>query len=68
MCQTYVPEIGYICFSCQDEFKEYLTSKNLEPKTEADYKAELKKFMETSKGMSGDITFNDFFNRYSDND
>src|SRR5690606_37167776 len=24
MCETYVPQIGYICWSCREEFKSHL--------------------------------------------
>lgn len=65
MCDTYVQSIGYICYECINEFKEYLQKNNLNPTTERQINLELEKFMQTSKNSYNDdneISVNDFFN------
>jgi hypothetical protein len=34
MCHTYVQSVGYVCFECKSEFKEYLQKNELNPTTE----------------------------------
>jgi hypothetical protein len=70
MCDTYVDGIGYVCFDCQKEFKEYLESNGIIVPTEGDIKRELKKFMGTEKGefeKGNEISVNDFFSNYTNN-
>lgn len=62
MCDIYVESIGYICYDCKSEFKDYLQKNGLNPKTEGHIKKELEKFMATSKEQCNEITVNDFFN------
>lgn len=64
MCYTYVPTIGYLCFDCQEEFKEYLEGVHANPKTEGDIKQHLRYFMASYKGTysaSSEITVDEFF-------
>ena len=66
MCDTYVQSVGYICFDCQSEFKEYLKDQDLILTTEGQINKELKKFMATSKDEYADgdeTTVADFFNK-----
>jgi hypothetical protein len=65
MCDTYIESIGYVCYECQAEFKEYLQKNGLNPTTESQIKEELEKFMITPKGShkeGKDISVDDFFN------
>jgi len=50
MCDVYISDIGYICWECEREFKNYLEEKNIEVTTEYEIKRELKKFMDIRKG------------------
>lgn len=49
MCDTYIPDIGYICGECQSEFEYLMECRGLSHATEYEIATELKKFMETSK-------------------
>lgn len=65
MCDTYIYDIGYICWECQKEFKEYVEYNKIEVETEGQIKRELKKFMETEKNehfQGKNIDIDDFFN------
>jgi hypothetical protein len=63
MCDTHVEHVGYICPSCQDEFKQFLADMGFNPKTEGEIVRYLKTFMQTPKGehSSKVVTVNDFF-------
>lgn len=64
MCDTYINDIGYICYDCQREFDDYLSNNNIVLTTEYGIKNELKKFMKTEKGGYDDnveISVDDFF-------
>lgn len=68
MCHTHVTGVGYICRSCQEEFKLYLQRENKDPKTEIAIIDELKEFMETYKNKYSDnpeMDINEFFDKYS---
>lgn len=68
MCDTYIPEIGYICNECKSEFKEYLGSKDLDA-TEMNRNElihELKHFMEKiQKGSQERISVDSFFEEHT---
>ena len=67
MCDTYIDRIGYVCYECESEFKEYLTKKGINPKTEGEIHKVLNIFMNTSKGSyesGNDIDVDDFFSSY----
>ena len=67
MCDIYIPEIGYICHECQQEFKTYLDDKMIHSFTRKDFK----EFMETYKGETGKYNREDvdnFFSDYTNND
>ncbi len=49
MCDTCVDSVGYVCYYCQTEFKDYLHSNGIVCETEGEIKRELKKFMATDK-------------------
>lgn len=65
MCDTYVGgDIGYICYECKNEFKEYLNKQNIEVKTEYEIRTALGKFMDTEKNSFSDgneMSVDDFF-------
>jgi len=68
MCDTYVNSIGYICYDCKLEFKEYLQKEGLKPKTEGQITKELEKFMITSKDSyidGNEISIDEFFEERS---
>jgi len=50
MCDTFVPEIGYICDECKNEFKKYLQHDGKTHLTSQQIVEELKIFIETPKG------------------
>ena len=65
MCHTHIYTVGYICWECQQEFKDYLTSQNIEANTDGKIRKELKKFMETEKGefiIGKETNVDEFFN------
>jgi len=65
MCDTYVQSVGYICFDCQSEFKEYLNKNCLNPTTERQITKDLDVFMDTPKNRyidDNETTVDDFFN------
>ncbi len=68
MCDTYVPEAGYICFDCQDEFKNSLPLKRNFIWSDKMIKLSLLQFMKIDKSIyqkthTADIT--DFFRNYT---
>ena len=67
MCDTAVPDIGYVCRECQKEFDKYLEENPIEA-TKRNIKNELTKFMKTDKGTySGDkeMSTKDFFKSHT---
>jgi len=65
MCDTYVQSVGYICYECKSEFKNYLQQKGLNPKTEGQIRRELAIFMDTPKDTyveGNETTIDEFFN------
>jgi len=71
MCDTYVDGVGYVCYECESEFKEYLERNHLDPTNENEIKGHLAVFMTTPKGaytIGEDITIDDFFKKYSNNE
>jgi len=68
MCDTCIPKIGYVCFDCQKEFKNYLESQNKTELTETQITNELKEFMHTTKGQfepGPKIQVTEFFNKFN---
>ncbi len=68
MCDTYVDGIGYICFDCQREFKEYAEKEIKDLNTEGKIKRALEKFIGTSKDSFSEgknITIDDFFTSHT---
>lgn len=65
MCDTYIETIGYLCASCQDEFKVYLERENIEVSNENDIKCALDTFINIYKDRYTkvkDMSVDDFFN------
>lgn len=70
MCDTYISAVGYVCYECQNEFKEYLTKQNIEVKNEGEINRELEKFMATDKDsfVSGkEMSVDEFFSTHTKN-
>lgn len=69
MCDTYIPEIGYICSGCQKEFKNFLIAKRSIPISNTDVKHMLKKFMSYGKDEFSErpefVNVDDFFKEYT---
>ena len=68
MCDTYIPTIGYICRWCQQEFKDYLVTKEISINTEGDINRELEIFMKTKKDSytaGKELTIEEFFEMYT---
>lgn len=67
MCDTYIDDVGYICWECQKEFKAYMADKNLNEANEHQLKSELKTFIMIEKGVFDDeiINVDDFFKKYT---
>lgn len=68
MCDTYINDVGYVCSSCQEEFKNYLSDNNLNPLTEGQISRELKLFMDTPVNLykkDPKITINEFFQKHT---
>jgi hypothetical protein len=65
MCQTYIPEIGYICSSCQAEFKEMY--KDIDFSDGLEITMELEKFMDINKSgeLMGKMSISDYFEQYT---
>ncbi len=67
MCHTHINGIGYICDECQEEFKDFLSSKGIVVESEGEIKRQLKKFMESEKGeytKGRNMDIDEFFNEY----
>lgn len=67
LCKTYISDVGYVCNSCQSEFKEYLSNEGLNPKNEGEIKTELEKFMSIPKARFEEgqkMSVDDFFDKY----
>jgi len=65
MCDTYIDSVGYVCYECESEFKEYLNKEHKDPQTYGEINKELKIFMETEKDFYAtgqDVSIDDFFN------
>ncbi len=64
MCDVYVDGVGYVCWECEKEFKEYLEKEGLSPETEGDIRRHLQMFMATVKDqfdVGEEKTIDDFF-------
>lgn len=68
MCDTHVNRVGYVCSSCQSEFKNYVESEELDVSTEGKIERALKSFMNTEKDSfteGKEISIDDFFNQHT---
>lgn len=68
MCDTYVPEVGYVCTDCQAEFKIFLATKPLPILNELDISRALEEFMKIPKNSFNkgeEMTVSEFFNKYT---
>lgn len=68
MCDTYVLGVGYVCWECKDEFKEYLKAKGKYNISEGEMMRELKKFIDIPKDSFTEgeqIDVDSFFEQYT---
>ncbi len=68
MCDTYIDDIGYLCMDCQNEFKDYLESKDLTGTLpEGILRRELKVFMKTEKDsyLGNELGVDEFFQKHT---
>ena len=72
MCDTYIPEIGYVCGECQDEFKRWVNHKDqlfsTTTSTEYDIREKLKQFMtiwKIDKDELREMDVGGFFEKYT---
>jgi hypothetical protein len=69
MCHTYVGTVGYVCYECQKEFKEYLAKQNIKVTTDVEINDALKIFMKTDKGSferGNEMSVDEFFTSHSE--
>ena len=67
MCDVYVDGVGYVCYECEREFKNYLVKTGKTPETEGEIRFVLKGFMNTCKGdyeTGKNMDTEEFFNQY----
>jgi hypothetical protein len=64
MCDTYIVDIGYLCYSCQTEFKLFLNVKRYNPVNQYEIKKYLEEFIETeaTKYDDKEMSVDEFFN------
>lgn len=68
MCDTYIDGAGYVCYDCQNEFKEYIERGSVEHTHEGQILRILKSFMITPKNSYNkgkEISVDDFFRGYT---
>lgn len=67
LCDTYIDSVGYICYECENEFKEFIEKMGDKPNTKYSILRELKKFMDTEKDTyteGKEMDVNEFFQTY----
>lgn len=66
MCDTYIPEIGYLCWECEKEFKAGVVKSA--PETEFEIRHQLRHFIGTEKQeeqqKENEIDVDRFFDQY----
>ena len=70
MCNTHVAGIGYVCYDCQNEFRDFLEGNGIVVETEGEIERALKIFMETEKGFyvkGKEKTVDQFFAEHTSN-
>ena len=68
MCDTYIDDVGYVCYECKEEFKDYLSKEGISVAFEGEISRELKKFMDTRKNAynkGSEIEVDDFFRKHT---
>ena len=68
MCDTYVDGVGYVCYECQYEFKQYLEKEKIFVETERQIKTELNNFMTVKKDTytdSKEMSVEEFFSSHT---
>lgn len=66
LCDTYVPEVGYICPSCQSQFDDYVRQNNITVNTESEIKRALLDFKDVSIDNEKFDNVSDFFDKYTE--
>lgn len=49
MCDTYVLNVGYVCYECREDFKKHLTLNRIPIYSDHDIVIELQKYIEIEK-------------------
>lgn len=68
MCDTYIPELGYVCTDCQREFKVHLSDIGYGVDNDEEIKEYLDEFLQTTKPnkwVENNIVDN-FFEKYTE--
>ena len=63
MCDTHIPNIGYVCSNCQYEFKKFVKKRGLSVSDSDDIATALRAFIMTPKNcfFKDGISIDDFF-------
>lgn len=68
LCDIYIPNVGYICYSCKEEFKHFVKMNNYTINNYNDIVSDLKVFIETEKNSYQDYNkdqlIDEFFNKH----
>lgn len=66
MCQTYIDEIGYICYECKEEFRDFVQQSTFQPENKNQIDTLMTTFMATTKdSFSGEkMTIDEYFNKF----
>ena len=64
MCQTYIPQIGYLCSTCIREFKNKLESEGLKELPENELVSRLETFITSRKISSDIVNIEGYFNNH----
>lgn len=68
MCDTYIDDVGYICWECKNDFEKWLEIYEYPPKTEDEIVKHLTVFMSierTGYDNENEISVSEFFRKHS---
>lgn len=67
MCDVYISEVGYVCYGCQQAFKEWLEKTGRNPQTEGEIIEALNEFKKVQEGSTEKISVDEFFKKHDRN-